>query len=425
MTAMCPQLSKRLALLLCLSTASCGGPQVPFEPVPVRVEVVQPRRSPVLPNVDVALDQLAAQIVGALDAQQKSAIAVIGFSDESGGESSFGCFLAEELTTRLFLAKRFTVIERTLLQRILQEQRIERGTSLIDPASAKQVGKLLGVDALASGTYTDLGERVRINGRLIATETGKVFAAAGVGLAMDPWVRGLLSKPIVRPPLPPVAPPRIVASRSRTPVERVQKEPAQVSASLLQNGDFTAGLDVGWHKEITWDDPQLAGINWVKQQDGNLHLFHGNGASFITLTQTVPVPNASVTLRVHARYGAGGYVNTMSRSLVIFEYLTATGRVLGSNRVGAYAAWEEQLFPPDSPLNRTLQKWSFTNSWGTTEFQQTVIDLPEELSTYLIGVPPGLIKAVRVTVVCGGVRAGSGELGNAEMWIKQIDIVKK
>lgn len=427
----CPWFSSRLVLPLFTSVAGCGGPQVPLEPVPirvapvpVRVESMQPRRSPALPRLDAALDQLASEMVAALDEKQKTAIAVVGFLDESGGESAFGRFLAEELTTRLFSAKRFTVIERTLLEKILQEQNIERGTSLIDPLSAKRVGKLLGVDALASGTYTDLGERVRINGRLIATESGKVFAAAGVGLAMDPWVRGLLSKPILRPPVPATPPPRVAASKSRAPVERVQKDPFQFSTSLVQNGDFTSDLEVGWKKEITWDNPQLAGINWVKRTDDSLHLFHQNGASFITLTQTVPVPNVSVVLRAETRFAAGGYVNTMSRSLIIFEYLAATGKVLGSNRLGAFAAWDEQLFPADSPLNRTLQKWSFTNTWGATEFQQTVIDLHEELSTYLIGVDPRLIKAIRITVVCGGVRANSGELGSAEMWIKRIDVTR-
>ena len=56
------------------------------------------------------------------------------------------------------------------------------------------MGRILGVDAIASGSVTDLGTNVKVNARLIATETGSVFAVAAVKIAKDATVKKLMQK---------------------------------------------------------------------------------------------------------------------------------------------------------------------------------------------------------------------------------------
>jgi len=144
-------------------------------------------------DLDNKIDQLAQEISSRVEAGGKTKIAVIEFSDLRGNVTDFGMFLAEELITKLFSSARFEVIERQLLNKIMQEHKLSL-TGAVDPTSAKELGKILGVDAIVSGTVTDLGKRLKINARLISTETGNVFSAAGITVQKDEEVRQLLAR---------------------------------------------------------------------------------------------------------------------------------------------------------------------------------------------------------------------------------------
>ena len=64
------------------------------------------------------------------------------------------------------------VIERSLLEKVLRELNLQ-STGAVDEASAKEIGKILGVEAIVSGTLIDLGAKeVEVNARLIITQTG-------------------------------------------------------------------------------------------------------------------------------------------------------------------------------------------------------------------------------------------------------------
>ncbi len=65
---------------------------------------------------------------------------------------------------------------------------------LIDPKSAKELGKILGVDAIVSGTIADVGDSLRVNARLISTETGEVLSVAAATIVKDDAVKKILTK---------------------------------------------------------------------------------------------------------------------------------------------------------------------------------------------------------------------------------------
>jgi len=142
-------------------------------------------------ELDTRLAELVRQISASLTEENKAKIAVIEFSDLNGKVTEFGKFLSEELITRLFMTKKFEVVERQLLVKVLEEHKLNM-TGVVDPTSAKELGKILGVDAIASGTITDLGTSVKLNARLIATETGKIFAVASVEIVKDEKIRKLM-----------------------------------------------------------------------------------------------------------------------------------------------------------------------------------------------------------------------------------------
>jgi TolB-like protein len=142
---------------------------------------------------DRQIDILAQEIIDSLDVQKTHKIAVIEFPNLEGNVSDLGKYLAEELTTRLFRTGRFQMIERQLMKRMMEEQKLN-ASGLIDEQSASKLGRMLGVDALTTGTIAELNTGVKINARLIAVETGAVFAVASVKIPMSREIERLLGR---------------------------------------------------------------------------------------------------------------------------------------------------------------------------------------------------------------------------------------
>ena len=138
------------------------------------------------------LDDLNRQIATKVTAKNKTTIAVVEFADLDGHVTNFGRFLSEELITRLYETQKFKVIERQLLNQVIKEQKLTL-SGIVDPGSAKQLGRVLGVDAIVSGSISDLTKTVRVNARLISTETGEIFAVAATEFVKDQTVMDLMT----------------------------------------------------------------------------------------------------------------------------------------------------------------------------------------------------------------------------------------
>lgn len=134
-------------------------------------------------NLEEGVRELAQQIsVNMVNANLKK-VALVEFAGLDGEVTAFGQFLAEELTTQLFVATpgRFEVVERRQLQRVLQEHRLS-ASGLLDAATIASLGKILGIEALITGSIADLGPEVKVNARLIAVESARVFAVAATNV---------------------------------------------------------------------------------------------------------------------------------------------------------------------------------------------------------------------------------------------------
>jgi curli biogenesis system outer membrane secretion channel CsgG len=142
-------------------------------------------------GLEQRVTDLSQKISTGLTENQKRTIAVVEFVDLRGNVTDFGRFMAEELITKLYETRKFKVIERQLLNRVMAEQKLSL-TGVVDPTSAQKLGKLLGVDAIASGTITDLGTALRVNARLIDTSTAEIFAVASTEIAKDAAVKELV-----------------------------------------------------------------------------------------------------------------------------------------------------------------------------------------------------------------------------------------
>ncbi|HVL66277.1 MAG TPA: FlgO family outer membrane protein [Vicinamibacterales bacterium] len=135
--------------------------------------------------------ELATQIAASAAKEQKKRIAVVTFRELDGRTTVLGAFLAEELVTNLFSSGGLQIVERSMLDKVMGELKLG-GSGAIDPETAKHVGKLTGVDALVTGSITDLQSYVAINCRMIDVQTGAVFAAAQTRIVKDDDLRKIM-----------------------------------------------------------------------------------------------------------------------------------------------------------------------------------------------------------------------------------------
>lgn len=147
---------------------------------------------------DTQMKALTRQMVKSFGEQGKTQIAIMEFPDVNGTITELGKLIPEELTTRLFQTGEFQVVERQLLNKVLEEQKLGM-SGMIDASSAAQIGKLLGVDAIVTGTVTDRGDAIRINARMIETEKAHVFAVASVSVIRENHLIGMLGKEVGAP----------------------------------------------------------------------------------------------------------------------------------------------------------------------------------------------------------------------------------
>ncbi len=158
---------------------------------------------------------LLAGITFTASAQQKKRIAILDFdyatvySDVGyifGSNVDVGKGIADLLVTKLVQGGQYSVIERKQLDKIMAEQNLG-ASGRIDEATAAQIGKILGVDALIMGSIHSFGRddkskgggggvnvpvpvfggvkigskkakaQVGINFRMVATDTAEIFAA--------------------------------------------------------------------------------------------------------------------------------------------------------------------------------------------------------------------------------------------------------
>ncbi|HEX4963235.1 MAG TPA: FlgO family outer membrane protein [Thermoanaerobaculia bacterium] len=144
------------------------------------------------------IKDLAAQIATNVSKEKKQKVAILPFRELDGKPTILGTYVSEELVTDLFIIGGMEIVERTMLDRVLGEIKLGQ-TGVIDPETAKRVGKVAGVDAIVTGTITDLQSYVALNCRLIDAQTGRVFGAAQTKIVKDDDVRKIMGS---APPSP-------------------------------------------------------------------------------------------------------------------------------------------------------------------------------------------------------------------------------
>lgn len=136
-------------------------------------------------DFDSGLEKIAAGISKKIDSKGKTKIAVWGFFTESGEVTPLGNYITEDFSVYLTnYGENIEVIDRNHLDVILKEHQLN-SEGYIDGETAKELGKVIAVDAIVTGTYTVLNSVVKVRAKVLDTETALQFAASMGNLPLN------------------------------------------------------------------------------------------------------------------------------------------------------------------------------------------------------------------------------------------------
>lgn len=126
---------------------------------------------------------------------RKTKIAVLDFELQGEGyeTTDMGKIVAEWFITAMVKEGRFDVVERGLLRKILDEQKLVM-SGVIDEQSATKIGKLLGVKVIISGSVLKLQNVLEINARIIDVESASIITAESVKSTQATQLQDLVVK---------------------------------------------------------------------------------------------------------------------------------------------------------------------------------------------------------------------------------------
>lgn len=112
---------------------------------------------------------------------KKTKIAVLDFQlqGEEFANKDMGTIVAEWFITAMVREGRFDVVERRLLEKVLSEQQLAM-SGVVDASSATEIGKLLGVKVIITGSVMKLRDVTEINARIIDVESASIIAAENI-----------------------------------------------------------------------------------------------------------------------------------------------------------------------------------------------------------------------------------------------------
>ena len=124
-----------------------------------------------VPAVVTPEEVTSSEIIG-----DRMSIAVLPFDSKGLGNELGSIDLLDKLITGFVNLNRFKVIERALLEKILEEQKLGM-SGIVDVSTAAEIGKGIGVDAVIVGSVTRASNAMSIDARLIDTETAAILTA--------------------------------------------------------------------------------------------------------------------------------------------------------------------------------------------------------------------------------------------------------
>lgn len=194
-----------------------------------------------------------------LNKESAKRVAVADFTDLRENVTELGRFIAEEVSTGLIeinstgliifqqanvthppgKKRFFDVVDRGHIKSLIREHKLSM-TGMIDPETAKRVGKISGVDTLVVGTITSFGDSVRIQSKLLNLETAVAAGAIRIDIPKTKTIEELLGRsvagiPTISDPSPPSG--AIIKPLSKQPDKDEYWKGPRKAIVTMRNGD--------------------------------------------------------------------------------------------------------------------------------------------------------------------------------------------
>jgi TolB-like protein len=137
-------------------------------------------------NLDTTLTRAARGVEEVLS--QGTKVAVLNFSSPS---ETFSDHVIEELTGKLVIGRKITIVDRRNLALITSEMHLQLSGDVSDE-SAQAIGRMLGAQSIVSGSLTNMGTFYRFRIRVINVETAAIQTQVSLDLQNDSQVAFLL-----------------------------------------------------------------------------------------------------------------------------------------------------------------------------------------------------------------------------------------
>jgi len=126
----------------------------------------------------------SSQSTTGMDGQRRASegpmvIAIADFVNSEGNVSKLGRYAVDKLTPYFARSKQFSVMERAMIDKVLQEQKFQV-SAFVDEESTQEFGKLVGAETIISGTIAELDNTYYFNAKAIGVATGNLLTAVDV-----------------------------------------------------------------------------------------------------------------------------------------------------------------------------------------------------------------------------------------------------
>ncbi len=149
-------------------------------------------------NRTVSTFEVIRRIPQAFQLEERLKVSVFPF-DRGDSPSAHGSIFQDYLISALVEQQRFRIVERNLLESILQELQLSRA-GIVDRKTALKVGQLVAAQSIIAGSIVETRNGIEIVSRMIDTETSEILATEDVyadlkgGAALSTLAQGLAIK---------------------------------------------------------------------------------------------------------------------------------------------------------------------------------------------------------------------------------------
>jgi hypothetical protein len=125
-------------------------------------------------------------------------IAIADFVNDNGEVSKLGRYIADKLTPYFASSKQFSVMERTLINKVIEEQQFQV-SSFVDESSTQEFGKIIGAETIISGKVSELADMFYVHAKAVGVARGNLLVSVDAEVDRSGRLVALYTAPLPKP----------------------------------------------------------------------------------------------------------------------------------------------------------------------------------------------------------------------------------